>query len=139
MMPLRLCVLPSSPHGTITTPMLPAWPTTLRAMPSKVNPLSLVSECLILAISYTCFKLTVPTVPFVALPTVGLLVLVLPFCPSWLFIGPGTFPAPRILLFVGMTPAALSRSVAVGGVRSEKWKERSGRTVMRAGIGVPGL
>jgi hypothetical protein len=86
-----------------------------------------------------CFKLTVPTVPKTALPAVGLLVLVLPFCPSWLFIGPGTLPAPRILLFVGSTPAADRRSVAVGGVRREKWNERSGRTVMRAGMGVPGL
>ena len=34
-------------------------------------------------------------------------------------------------------PAAVRRSVAVGGVRREKWKERSGRTVIRAGIGVP--
>jgi hypothetical protein len=58
---------------------------------------------------------------------------------SWFFIGPGTFPAPRILLLVGSTPAALSSSVAVGGVRNEKLKERSGRTVMRAGIGVPGV
>jgi hypothetical protein len=81
----------------------------------------------------------VPTVPLVAFPTVGLLVLVLPFWPSWLFIGPGTLPAPLILFFVGSTPAALIRRVAVGGVRREKWKERSGRTVMRAGIGVPGL
>jgi hypothetical protein len=123
----------------MTTPRLPAWPTTLLAMPSKLNPLNRVSECLIFAISYTCFKLTVPTVPLTAFPTVGLLVLVLPFCPSWLFIGPGTLPAPRILFLVGSTPAALSNSVAVGGVRREKWKDRSGRTVMRAGIGVPGL
>jgi hypothetical protein len=43
------------------------------------------------------------------------------------------------LLFVGSTPAADRRSVAVGGVRREKWNERSGRTVMRAGMGVPGL
>jgi hypothetical protein len=106
-------------------------------MPSKLNPLNLVSLCLIFAISYTCFKLTVPTVPFVELPTVGLLADVLPFCPSWLFIGPGTFPAPLILFLVGSTPAAESSIVAVGGVRSEKWKERSGRTIIRAGMGVP--
>jgi hypothetical protein len=37
------------------------------------------------------------------------------------------------------TPAAESRRVAVGGVRREKVKERSGRTVMRAGMGVPGM
>lgn len=126
-------------YGTTTTPRLLACPTTLLAMPSKLNPDSLVSLCLIFAISYTCFKLIVPTVPKTALPTVGLLVLVLPFCPSWLFVGPGTFPAPRTLLLVGATPAAERSRVAVGGVRREKWKERSGRTVMRAGIGVPGL
>jgi predicted Rossmann fold nucleotide-binding protein DprA/Smf involved in DNA uptake len=51
--------------------------------------------------------------------------------------GPGTFPAPLILFLVGRTPAAERRRVAVGGVRREKWKERSGRTIMRAGIGVP--
>jgi hypothetical protein len=123
----------------MTTPKLAACPTTLLAMPSRLKPLSLVSECLILAISYTCFRLTVPTVPLVALPTVGVFALVLPFWPSWLFSGPGTLPAPRILFFVGRTPAALRRRVAVGGVRREKWKERSGRTVMRAGTGVPGL
>jgi hypothetical protein len=63
-------------YGTITTPTLPACPTTLRAIPSRLNPLSLVSECLIFAISYTCFKLTVPTVPLTAFPTVGLFVIV---------------------------------------------------------------
>lgn len=36
------------------------------------------------------------------------------------------------------TPAAERRRVDVGGVRRVKWKVRSGRTVMRAGIGVPG-
>lgn len=126
-------------HGTTTTPTLPACANTLFANPSISNPPNLVSLCFIRAISYTCLRLTVPTVPFTAFPTVGLFVLVFPFWPSWLFIGPGTFPAPRIFDFVGRTPAADSRRVAVGGVRRVKVKERSGRTVMRAGMGVPGV
>lgn len=104
-------------YGTTTTPKLPACPTILLAIPSRLKPLNRVSLCLIFAISYTCLRLTVPTVPLTAFPAVGLLVDVLPFCPSWLFIGPGTFPAPRILFLVGRTPAALRSSVAVGGVR----------------------
>jgi hypothetical protein len=47
-------------------------------------------------------------------------------------------PAPFSLPFIGATPAAESKSDAVGGVRSSKVKERSGRTVTRAGMGVPG-
>lgn len=80
-----------------------------------------------------------PTVPLTALPFVGELALVLPFAPSWLLSGPGTLPAPRILDLTSGAPAAVSSSVAVGGVRKEKVKERSGRTVMRAGMGVPGM
>ena len=55
------------------------------------------------------------------------------------FTGPPTLPAPRNLPLMGATRAAESRSVDVGGVRSSKWKDRSGRTVTRAGMGVPGL
>lgn len=52
---------------------------------------------------------------------------------------PGAF-APRSLLFLeGCTPAADSSKVDVGGVRRMKWKVRSGRIVMREGIGVPGF
>jgi hypothetical protein len=76
-------------------------------------------------------------VPFTALPVVGELVLVFPLFPSWLFIGPGTLPAPLIFDLMSGAPAAVRRRVAVGGVRREKAKERSGRTVMRAGMGVP--
>lgn len=48
--------------------------------------------------------------------------------------------APRTRLFLeGGTPAAVRRRVEVGGVRRRKWKVRSGRTVMSAGMGVPGV
>lgn len=40
---------------------------------------------------------------------------------------------------MGSTPAALSKREEVGGVRREKVKLRSGRTVTRAGMGVPGM
>jgi hypothetical protein len=40
---------------------------------------------------------------------------------------------------MGATPAAERRRELVGGVRSSKVKLRSGRTVTRAGIGVPGV
>lgn len=40
---------------------------------------------------------------------------------------------------MGATPAAESSRVEVGGVRIVKVKLRSGRTVTRAGIGVPGM
>lgn len=43
--------LPPSIYGTTTTPRLPACPTILLAIPSKLNPESLVSLCLIFAIS----------------------------------------------------------------------------------------
>lgn len=39
---------------------------------------------------------------------------------------------------MGATPAAERRREAVGGVRSSKVKDLSGRTVTRAGTGVPG-
>src|ERR1700749_4384103 len=48
-------------QGTTTIPILAACATTLLHNPSRLKPDNLVSECLILAISYTCFKLTVPT------------------------------------------------------------------------------
>jgi hypothetical protein len=52
---------------------------------------------------------------------------------------PGALAPRRRWPFDGETPAAERRSVEVGGVRSVKWKVRSGRTVIRAGIGVPGV
>jgi hypothetical protein len=38
---------------------------------------------------------------------------------------------------IGVTSAQESRRDVVGGVRISKVKERSGRTVTRAGMGVP--
>lgn len=52
---------------------------------------------------------------------------------------PGALAPRRRAPLEGGTPAAARRSVDVGGVRSVKWKERSGRTVIRAGMGVPGV
>jgi hypothetical protein len=128
-------------QGTTFTPRLPACATMLFTMPSNGAPLSLVSECLIFAISHTCFKLTSPTDPVSAIPGAALWLneaLPLPSAPSLLF-GPATLPAPRTLFFVAFTPAAARRSCAVGGVRISKWKLRSGRTVTRAGTGVPAM
>lgn len=45
--------------------------------------------------------------------------------------------APFNLPFFFSTPAAVNSSQEVFGVLNSKWNERSGRTVMRAGIGVP--
>ena len=135
----RSCfLLYAPPYGTTTTPMLAACAITLLASPSKLKPLSRVSLCLIFAISYTCLRLIVPTVPTVPIPVVTLPFL--PVAPSLLLVGPGTLPAPRILLFLeGFTPAAARSSEAVGGLRSSKVKDLSGLTVTRAGIGVPGF
>jgi hypothetical protein len=132
-------VLSCSNQGTTTTPILPACATTLLATPSKLSPPSLSSPCLILAISNTCFKLTVPTTPNPPLPAVNCPpdALPTPANPA-LELGPATLPAPRNLFFLGSTPAALRSKDAVGGVRSSKVKLRSGRTVPRAGMGVPG-
>ena len=52
---------------------------------------------------------------------------------------PGALAPRSFAPLDGGTPAARRRSVAVGGVRSVKWKVRSGRTVIRAGMGVPGV
>ena len=99
-------------YGTTLTPTLLACAITLLHNPSNVSPLSLNSVCLIFAISQTCFKLISPTVSFPLLP----------------------FNLP----LTGSTLAALNNNHEVTGVRTSKWKERSGRTVTRAGIGVPG-
>ena len=131
--------MPPTAYGTITMPMLPACATTLFTMASSEVPASLLSLCLIFAISHTCFKLTWPTAPSPALPGGAPPECVaLPFPSNPVVdLGPATLPAPFSLFFVGCTPAALSRSDAVGGVRRSKVKERSGRTVTRAGTGVP--
>lgn len=83
--------------------------------PCKLNPDNLVSDCLILAISYTCFRDTLPMI-------------------SW----PGLM-APRMRFLRGSTFAACRRRYVVVGVRISKVKDRSGRTVTRAGMGTPGL
>jgi hypothetical protein len=88
---------------------------TLLQSPSRLNPDSLNSVCLILAISKTCFKETVPTTSL-----------------------PGACP-PRIRFFRSLRPAACIKSHDVGGLRSSKWNVRSGRTVTRAGVGIPGV
>ena len=126
-------------QGTTTTPMLPACAMTLFTMPSNVMPDNLVSLCLTFAISYTCFKLTVPIVPRPAFPGAPLGYEALPF-PSdpCLEFGPAVLPAPLSLFLVGETPAAERRRDAVVGVLNSKLNDRSGRTVTRAGMGVPG-
>jgi len=52
---------------------------------------------------------------------------------------PGALAPRRRAPFEGGTPAARRSRVEVGGVRRVKWKVRSGRTVIRAGMGVPGV
>lgn len=118
--------------------MLPACAITVLTTPSKEMPDSLVSLCFIFAISNTCFRLTVPTVPSPALPGVpdGNDALPFPSSPALEF-GPAVLPAPFILPLMGFTPAAERSSEAVGGVLSSKVNDRSGRTVTRAGTGVP--
>lgn len=138
-MQIHPCSSPSD-QGTTTTPILPACATTLLTMASIPNPLNRVSPALICAISQTCLRLTWPTVPLVPFP-VGALPPVsaaepFPASPAS-DLGPAVLPAPRSLFLVGVTPAAVSSRAAVGGVRSSKVKDRSGRTVTRAGIGVP--
>jgi len=153
-------VFADSFQGTTTTPILPACAITLLTNPSSPKPFSLSSCCLIFAISYTCFRLTLPTVPTLLIPAKS------PFPPAFPFaavaaatafpessslpvpaaeardvsvFGPAVLPAPRSLFFVGETPAAARRRVAVGGVRRVNVKDRSGRTTTSAGMGVPGL
>ena len=111
------------------------------------NPFNLDSLCLILAISQTCFnEIALPTVFTPALP--GAAADVIGFvddAPSSdglvvpVDLGPDVFPAPRNLFFTIGAPAAASRSDAVGGVRISNVNDRSGRTVTRAGTGVPGM
>jgi hypothetical protein len=136
---LRFCLCLLSRSFSTTTPILPACATTLLATPSRLKPPNLSSLCLILAISKTCFKLTVPTTPNPPLPAVNCPpdAFPIPAAPALEF-GPATLPAPRSLFFLGSTPAALRSREEVGGVRREKVKLRSGRTVTRAGMGVPG-
>jgi hypothetical protein len=123
-------------HGTTAIPILAACATTLLANPSNPNPLSRDSCCFIFAISYTCFNVTLPTCPTPAFPD-WLFTGPFPNCPSVLLCGPGTLPAPLTRFLTTLEPAAARRRDVVGGVRSSNVNERSGRTVTRAGIGVP--
>jgi len=88
---------------------------TLLHNPSRVTPDKRCSVCLIFAISKTCFK---ETVPIVSVPG---------FC------------APFSLPLTSLIPAACRSSHAVVGVRTSNTKDRSGRTVTRAGTGTPGV
>lgn len=103
-------------QATTPTPQLLAVATTLLHNPSSPTPFNLSSVCLIRAISKTCFKLTSPTTS--------------PF--------PGVIP-PRIFPLRSFTPAACRSKYDVVGVRRAKWKLRSGRMVIRVGIGVPAV
>lgn len=103
-------------QATTPTPQLLAVATTLLHKPSSPTPFNLSSVCLIRAISKTCFKLTSPTTS--------------PF--------PGVIP-PRIFPLRSFTPAACRSKYDVVGVRRAKWKLRSGRMVIRVGIGVPAV
>jgi len=51
---------------------------------------------------------------------------------------PGLF-APFSFPLRSSAPAALSSKYEVVGVRRSNWKDRSGRTITRAGIGIPGV
>ena len=125
-------------QGTICTPIVPACDITLLTIASNPMPDNRVSDLFILAISYTCLRLTAPTYPMPAFPgwPAGLAALPLPSAPTF-ELGPAVLPAPFNLPLIGATPAAERRRDDVGGVRSSKVKERSGRTVTRAGMGVP--
>jgi len=136
LLPATLCTI-SIHQGTTITPILPACATTLLHSPSKLSPLNLISDCLIFAISYTCLRLTLPTCPVLEFPGGVPVAVAFPLWPSLLLFGPGTFPAPRIRFLTVFVPAAAKRSEAVGGVRRSNVKDRSGRTIIRAGIGVP--
>ena len=50
---------------------------------------------------------------------------------------PGAFAPRTFCALLGSTPAARRRRTEVAGVRRMKWKDRSGRMVMRDGMGVP--
>jgi hypothetical protein len=93
-----------------------AWCITDLQSPSRGRPDNRNSDCLILAISYMCFKLTWPTI-------------------SW----PGRLDPFRLPFFPSGSSAAFRKSQEVCGVRTSKWKDRSARTVTRVGIGVPAI
>lgn len=99
---------PGPDYGTTCTPKLLALPTIIRAMDSSGRCFICSSVDLIFAISYTCLRLIVPVV-------------------SW----PGR-PVPFSI------PAAFLTKYEAGGVFVMNVKVRSGWTVMRVGVGVPG-
>lgn len=100
------------PYGTTATPALLQLPTTLLATASNSKCLKCSSWCLTLAISYTCFMLSVPAGVAPSLPA---------------------SPEPSSM------PAALRMSHEVGGVLVVKVNVRSGWMVMKTGVGVPGV
>lgn len=101
-------------HATTLIPIDLACEITLLHSPSKANPDNRSSDCLMHAISYTCFNDTCPTVS----------------CPGAM--------AARSRFLRGSTSAACINNHEVAGVRRSKANDRSGRTVTRAGTGVPG-
>lgn len=101
---------PRPPQGTTATPALLQLPTTLLASDSSGMCRKWSSRCLILAISYTCFMLSVPAGDTLGRPV---------------------SPEP-----VSMPAAVLIRCM-VGGDLVTKVKVRSGWIVMRTGVGVP--
>jgi hypothetical protein len=95
-------------HGTTCTPRVRAEAMMVLAIASSRRCFRCSSVALIFAISYTCLRLTVPTV-------------------SW----PGR-PVPFSM------PAADLRKYETVGVFVTKVKDRSGWMVIRVGIGTPG-
>lgn len=102
-------------HGATLMPIDLACEMILLHNPCSPSPDNRDSDCLMRAISYTCFNDTCPT-------------------ESW----PG-FMAPRTRFLRGSTFAACNSSQDVAGVRRSNVNDRSGRTVTRAGMGTPGL
>jgi hypothetical protein len=106
----KMKVVPRTPqtHGTTRTPSVRADPMMVLAIASSPRCLRCSSVALIFAISYTCLRLTVPTV-------------------SW----PG-LPVPFSM------HAAFFRKYDTVGVFVTKVKDRSGWMVIMVGIGTPG-
>jgi hypothetical protein len=106
----KMKVVPRTPqtHGTTRTPSVRADPMMVLAIASSPRCLRCSSVALIFAISYTCLRLTVPTV-------------------SW----PG-LPVPFSM------HAAFFRKYDTLGVFVRKVKDRSGWMLITVGIGTPG-
>lgn len=104
-------------YGTISIPIEWAWCITDRQKPSNDFPACRGSECLILAISYTCLR---EIVPIVSEP--GLL---------------APFRVP--FFFPGGASAAMRSKCEACGVRTSNVNDRSPFIHIRHGIGVPGM